>query len=321
MKRKFESPELDDESISGPRIREIKIPKGVSTELIKAQEKKVLPHPPELFPLHNTQVFVGRCNSGKTNAAIREAAAYQAYGSYNRIFFVSPTADENKALDILHLPKKDIYSHDRLGRNPGSAIDAILVEIHKDSLAYQLNEEYKPIYRKWLKLQKLEWYDTHTLLEPKEMGILKLHQFRPPGNIPFPSPLIILDDLSHSNIYSKSQSNDFINTLLRHRHVWGTGVSIWMLVQTFKTGVPKALRQNIRQFFIWETHDKQNLKSIYEEIAVCSKETFLDAYKLAIKEPHDFLTVDVMNNDRRLMFRHNFDRYLVMKDTTKDIDF
>lgn len=319
MKRKLEI--LSDDEPRGKLVREEWIPNGVATDLIKTQEKKVLPHPPELFPLHNTQVFVGRCNSGKTNAAIREAKAYKDYGSYNRIFFVSPTADENAALDLLELPKKDIYSHDRLGRNPGSAIDAILVEIKKDSVRYKMNEEYKPIYKKWLQAQKKEWYDTHTLLSPKEIGMLTKYQYQPPINVPFPSPLIIIDDLSHSNIYSKAQSNDFINTLLRHRHVWGTGVSIWMLVQTFKTGVPKALRQNIRQFFIWETHDKKNLESIYDEIAVCSKEAFQQAYNQAIAIPHDFLTVDVMNNDRSKLFRHNLDRYLILKDTHKNIEF
>ena len=136
----------------------------------------------------------------------------------------------------------------------------------------------------------------------------------PPKNIPRPSPLLVIDDMSHSDIYSTSRQDPFINLALRHRHInKGTGISIFMAVQTFLTGLPKAIRQNVCQFFIWPTKDETQLESIYHEIAnLVDKETFISIYEEATKLPHSFLTIDVNVSDPSRQFRRNFDTFLTI---------
>lgn len=141
---------------------------------------------------------------------------------------------------------------------------------------------------------------------------MEKHNFKRMPDIPRPSPLLIIDDMSHSDLYTPSKKNSFINLCLRHRHLFQVGLSIFMLVQTFKTGIPKCLRQNIQQFFLWPTHDMSQLESMYDEFAnLCTKEDFMDMYKRATKNSHDFMTVDMNASDSLLRFRKCFDTILL----------
>jgi len=114
-----------------------------------------------------------------------------------------------------------------------------------------------------------------------------------------------------------------MNLCLRHRHINdGIGITIFMAAQTYKTGVPKAIRQNIQQFFIFPTKDLTQMESIYEEIAnLVTKEQFIALYKKATAQKHSFLTVD--NNPRHplLAFRKNFDTALIPPEEDSDSEF
>ena len=84
-----------------------------------------------------------------------------------------------------------------------------------------------------------------------------------------------------------------------------------MATQTFRTGLPKALRQNVTQMFIWPTKDQTQRDAIYHEIAnLVDKEEFESLYDEATKEPHSFLTIDSNAPHPSLQFRKNFDTYL-----------
>jgi hypothetical protein len=136
--------------------------------------------------------------------------------------------------------------------------------------------------------------------------------FKAPKPVPRPSPLLIIDDMSHSDLYTPSKKNGFINLCLRHRHLFQVGLSIFMLVQTFKTGIPKCLRQNIQQFFLWPTHDMSQLESMYDEFAnMCTKEDFLEMFQRATSGKHNFMTIDMNARDPILRFRKNFDEILM----------
>ena len=141
------------------------------------------------------------------------------------------------------------------------------------------------------------------------------NDYQPPPDMPRPCPLIILDDLSHSAIYSGGMDNPFNNMALRHRHIGGRGygVTIFMMVQTFKTGIPRALRQGaVQQFFIWQTHDTSNLKEIYDSIAnCCTYEQFIEMYEMATAESHHFLTIDPYESCVEKRFRKDFDTFLI----------
>ena len=99
----------------------------------------------------------------------------------------------------------------------------------------------------------------------------------------------------------------------RHRHInHGKGITIFLAAQTFRSGIPLALRQNIQQYFICPTKDETQLEAIYHEVAnLIDHDTFLKLYKKATQGPHDFLTID--NNPPKpvLQFRRNFDTFLL----------
>jgi hypothetical protein len=138
--------------------------------------------------------------------------------------------------------------------------------------------------------------------------------FYPPPDLKKPVPLLFIDDCSHSPIYSPSRSNPLVNLTLRHRHIGGQGfgVSIQFAVQTFKTGVPKALRQNTMQFLIFKTNDIGTVMDIYEEVgAFVDKEAFIDLYNRAIQDDHDFLLIDMNARSERRIFRRGWDTFLI----------
>jgi hypothetical protein len=138
-------------------------------------------------------------------------------------------------------------------------------------------------------------------------------RFIPPYHMKHPVPCIFIDDMSHSDIYGTGRSNPLVNLSLRHRHLGGPGfgITIYFAVQTFKTGVPKALRTNCQQFFIFQGSDVSVMESMYEEFAgLCDEETFYNLYDRAVGEDpqsHDFLTVDKNASDVSMIFRKNFD--------------
>lgn len=143
----------------------------------------------------------------------------------------------------------------------------------------------------------------------------ELHPWFPaPPKLVHPAPLLFLDDLSHTELYSPSRSNPLNNLTLRHRHLGGQGfgVSIEFAVQTFKTGVTKALRENTQQFLLFVTRDNSVVEGMYEGIGShCTYDEFVKLYDHATAEPHGFLLVDNNTDDLDKVFRKGWDTFLV----------
>ncbi len=269
---------------------------------------KKLPTPdtaPSLFKLHTLAAFIGPRGSGKTNAVVLLARRYLDDGSINRIFIMSPTYDSNRIFDLLDPAPEDVFKnmHECL-----QDINTIVAAVKEMVDEYEERKAYNDIYKKWRKFVK----GIGPPLATREYNIVENNQFKSKPVIPRPSPLLIIDDMSHSPLYTPSGKNGFINLCLRHRHLFQVGLSIFMLVQTFKTGIPKCLRQNIQQFFLWPTHDMSQLESMYDEFAnLCTKEDFLDMFKRATKNRHDFMSIDMNASDDLLRFRKCFDSILL----------
>lgn len=278
-----------------------RIPQGLRNHPVKHKKIKQPYSPPELFKLHTLCAFIGHRGSGKTHAIVNLAERYLNEGSFTRVFVISPTYESNPVFHVLHIDDKDVYTNPH---NSIPAIEEILQKTKQDSDDFDDYEEYMKAYRKWKQGYKLT-ADEEVMLENNSFQ-------KPPEIIPRPSPLIIIDDMSHSDIYSTSRQNPFINLCLRHRHInHGKGCSIFMAAQTFKSGIPLALRQNIQQYFIWPTHDQGQLEGIYHEVAnLVDEETFMKLYHEATKDPHSFLTIDT-NNAPNKQFRKNFDISLI----------
>lgn len=269
---------------------------------------KKLPTPEtadSLFALHTLAAFIGPRGSGKTNAVVLLAKRYLDDGSINRVFIISPTYDSNRIFDLLHPQPEDVYKsmHSCL-----QDLQTILSQIEQMVLDFNRNKAYNKIYDSWKRFES----GVGPALSMMNYNIVERNNFEPMERLPRPSPLLIIDDMSHSDLYTPSKKNAFINLCLRHRHIFKVGVSIFMLVQTFKTGIPKCLRQNIQQFFLWPTHDMSQLESMYEEFAnLCTREDFMEMFLRTTKTPHQFMTIDLNAKEPLLRFRKNFDTILL----------
>ena len=282
-------------------VRQVYIQSGLKNEAVPAPPKVTPDHPPHLFRLHTLAAFVGARGSGKTNACIVLAHEYVKHGSFNRIFVISPTFESNDAHDILPIQKEDVYKD---ASNAQQSLTDILNKVKEDADDYEMWNTYKEVYNAYIH---------HRELDDDDMQFLQSMNYQKPVRVDRPSPLIIIDDMSHSNIYSQSRANPFINLCLRHRHLHKTGVTLFMLVQTFRTGIPKCLRQNVQVFFIWRTQDMTQLQAMWQEFAnLISWEQFLQLYHYATgDDEHHFLTVDV-NAPPEARFRKNFDTLIVI---------
>jgi hypothetical protein len=280
------------------------IPGALHNEGLKYKKLKTPNVRDSLFRLHTLAAFIGPRGSGKTNAAVLLARKYIQDGSINRIFIMSPTIESNRIFDLLEPEPEDIYKniHTCL-----SDLDNILAKVKVMVVEYEEVKAYNKIYHKW----KLFSRNKGPPLTVQEFTLLENNQFKKRPDLPRPSPLLMIDDMSHSDIYTPSKKNSFINLCLRHRHLYKVGISIFMLVQTFKTGIPKCLRQNIQQFFLWPTHDMSQLDSMYEEFAnLCSYDDFVSMFQRCTAERHNFMTIDLNAREPLLSFRKCFDEII-----------
>jgi len=284
---------------------------GVPSNIAIPVRKVIVPKfPPNLFKLNTLAAFFGPRGSGKTNGAVLLAKEYIDYGSFTRVFILSPTYASNPVFEVLNIAPEDVYTDIA---NVLQSIDAVVAKIEADALRYQSELDYAHMYVKWMQ-------EPDKIL-PAELIRLEREAFREPIPMKRPYPLILIDDCSHSQIYSTSRTNSFINLCLRHRHIGGEGYgcSIFMLVQNFKSGVPKVIRQNLQQFFIWRTADKGQLEAMWEEFAnAVDFDTFEKIFHMAVDDdPHDFLTVDINPaRDELGNFRKNFDTTLTLGDNS-----
>ena len=143
----------------------------------------------------------------------------------------------------------------------------------------------------------------------------EIHPWFPsPPKLVRPVPLLFLDDMSHTELYSSGRANPLNNLALRHRHIGGQGygITIQFATETFKQGVQKALRDNTQQFLLFGTKDQTTVEGMYEGLGShCTYDEFMKLYNHATAEPHGFLLVDNNTNDPERMFRRNWDTFLV----------
>jgi len=299
-------------------VQVVQIPGGLRNEKAMEHEKAVPPppHPPELFPLHTLVGFVGSCGRGKTNAVYLLAKRYLDYGSFTKVYLISPTYESNMLWKQLpKLDKSDVYQDVATAQ---AAIADILAKIAQDASVFEFHQLYKTAYDKW---------KANKELKPEEETLLNSMEYVEPQPVLQPSPLIIIDDMSNSPLFRTGASNPFINLVLRHRHINKVGASLFVCVQNFKSGIPKVLRENFRVFCIFDTKDSRVLEGIYDEVgSITTEDAFVQNYTLAInRNPHNFLTVDKFPDApnpqaaKLKHFRRNFDEFLVDPWTKREV--
>lgn len=273
---------------------------------------------PGLFKLPTVAAWVGGCGSGKTYSICNLLRQYVDHGSITHVFVISPTFHTNEAFDCLAdvIKRDDVYT-DITQVIP--AFNDVLRKIGVLANAYKAENEYRDAYDAWIAARKPQDLGA---MKPDHARMLERERFRKPVVTPPPYIAVVLDDLSHTDIYSPARSNSAINALLRFRHLHGIGASFFLATQTFKGGATRCLRDGcIRQFFVYRTKDQDVIESIAHEVAShVSKEEFARLYDAAVgqSDEHTFLTIDcdppgdTWRERNMWRFRRNYDELLVL---------
>lgn len=290
------------------QIQLLNIPSAPKNQAVESRTVQSPEYPKSLFKLHTLAAFFGPRGSGKTNGCVLLTKEYLKAGSFTRTYIISPTYESNPVFEEIPTAREDVYTD--ISTVLQSIAD-VVNKIEQDVIMFENENLYRESYKRALRVKEGDQLDVADEI------ILSRQNYRKPVDLPRPYPLVIIDDCSHSQIYSLSKGNPFINLCLRHRHIGGEGYgcSIFMLVQNFKTGVPKPIRQNLQQFFIWRTADRNQLEAMWEEFAnLVDFDTFSQIYHHATDaDRHNFLTVDMNPIDERANFRKNFDTVLFVK--------
>jgi len=270
---------------------------------------------PEHLPkLHQNTIFCGKRGSGKGVAMYNMIKRFRDCGKMDRLFVISPTFNSNKKLlEEFNIDSGDIYDdldNDKCVLDIVSKIEAEAREL----------ETYRALMKQYQRFKRLMDRGDHIrddLLEAFYDG----NGFPPPqhkwgGKEPVMG--LIVDDAQGSNLF---KSRKFQNFIIRHRHVGAfesggaLGCSVFICIQSYmaQNGCPRSVRNNITSMALFRTKDEKELDQISREMSgEVSPEQFVNVYNQAIREPHDFLFIDLHKKPTQpSMFRRNFDTYLV----------
>lgn len=225
--------------------------------------------------------FVGSTGSGKTHLALSLIKLMRREHSISKLYVITPTFDSNVIYKSVVKDTDWVYT--------GSMKDVFkaLQEVELDCAA--ISENYRQKLEHQLVLHR--FIAGETLLAPDEQ-LLELYGFEV-AEPRRPSPLLLLDDMSHSPIFSNSRLNPLTALVLRSRHVGdGLGLSIFLVAQNSR-GIPKPLRLNFTHLFIWATQSQKEIQSFYEEAGgIVSYKHFEDIFRAYTMLPHSYLFVD-----------------------------
>jgi ABC-type dipeptide/oligopeptide/nickel transport system ATPase subunit len=114
--------------------------------------------------------------------------------------------------------------------------------------------------------------------------------------------LLIIDDLTHE-INSNSQRSLFA-LFTKGRHI---NLSIWVISHKY-VFLKRIIRNNLTHMIIFHTSSESEIETIYKDSIDIKKNKFLEIYRYATKEPHNFLYIDMTKNPKQ--FYKNFEEQL-----------
>jgi hypothetical protein len=274
-----------------------------------------VPGHPDLPRMYFAGLWVGGRESGKTFSCAQLLTMYAKFGikesappfknkpCRQRIIIISPTFKENTVLhDLANLDKrKDVhatYTDDLL-----RGIVKGIKEQQKEAL------EYRKQVLTWNRAVALDDAGREiTELGGKGLRRLQKMNFEPPV-APEDDRLVvnflIMDDMIGSSAYKQGRSY-FTQSLLANRHI---GMNVAMLVQTLRSGVPRAIRNNVSLFVLFKFADGTVTEQLYEEVSNKITEVeFKELYAYATDAPHGSLAIDFTFGG--VIFKLGWDRVL-----------
>ena len=231
--------------------------------------------------------LIGQTASGKTHLGLSIVKLLLREGTITRLFVCCPTLESNVIYNAVIDRGRDILFTD-----PDKVFEAlreVQADCERAAEAYAEDLRYVAAHRRYTAGEPISGAEEHML---ESRGWRSIEAKRP-------SPLLILDDLSHTRLYSTSRSNPLTNLVLRSRHLGdGLGISIMLLCQTYTSGVPRALRQNTSHWAFFHTESERELKAIGEELGgVVAYPEFCRRFRWYTAEKHGYMWVDVIRRE------------------------
>jgi len=268
--------------------------------------------------MHQVCIAVGKRASGKSTAIINLIERMK----FDYCIAVSPTMNSNKEL----MERLKIEHTFEDVDDPG-VIDKIkdIVKAEAEDL-----ERYKDELKRYNKLMKDlkegKYMDDDLLLQFfSDEGHFQKPEHRWNGEKP--RIAVIFDDMLGSGIYSKPRKLNGLSTYSRHigqlKEGGAIGVSLFFMIQSFKCqtgGLNKVIRNQCTSMCLFKTKDKQEMKDVAESVSgEIDEELFNKVYDTAIKEPYDFLYIDLHKKKEHLsMFRRRFDEFILPEELKKN---
>jgi len=280
------------------------IPNGLINDEVQCTPKRVPETPPHLPKLPIMIGAIGTCGRGKTNAGVNYINENIAHGSFTETYIFSPTYDSNSSLQQIPVKPENVYKNMNTCMADIMDVETKIIKLKQD---YDFEKKYKKAYLKFIKNGSLNQ------LKHDEVSMLVLENYRLPMDLPWPSPVIFIDDMVNTAIMKDGKDNAFVNLCLRHRHVGQIGVSIFGCFQTFKNGLPKPIRKNLSGIITFGTCNTDEIKEIWTECAShVSYPTFKNIFAEATDGKHDFLFINKNESDLSRQFWINFDKRFIV---------
>lgn len=261
--------------------------------------------------MHQVCIAVGKRASGKSTAIINLIERMK----FDYCIAVSPTMNSNKELmDRLKI------EHTFEDVDDPSVIDSIKDIVKKEAEDLERYKEEVKRYNKLMTdLKDGKYMDDDLLLQffSDEGNFIKpTHRW----NGEKPRIAVLFDDMLGSGIYSRPRKLNGLSTYSRHvgqlKDGGAIGVSLFFMIQSFKCqtgGLNKVIRNQCTSMCLFKTKDRQEMKDVAESVSgEISEDIFNKVYDTAIREPYDFLFIDLHpKKEHPSMFRRRLDEFII----------
>ena len=268
--------------------------------------------------MHQVCIAVGKRASGKSTAIINLIERMK----FDYCIAVSPTMNSNK--ELMDRLKIEHTFEDVDDPNVIDKIKDIVKGEAEDLERYK--DELKRYNRLMKDLKEGKYMDDDLLLQFfSDEGHFQIPEHRWNGEKP--RIACIFDDMLGSGIYSRPRKLNGLSTYSRHvgslKDGGAIGISLFFMIQSFKCqvgGLNKVIRNQCTSMCLFKTKDKQEMKDVAESVSgEIDEELFNKVYDTAIKEPYDFLFIDLHKKKEHVsMFRRRFDEFILTEELKKN---